>query len=134
VTIERKIRSFEKESSRDLFHVRLEPRELGLGSCLRLTGELDLATAPTLDHWVSLVERHGCMSLVFDLEGVTFMDASGLRAIIRAIESARLVDRTVYIVNAPPIVRRVMGITGTMDLLQVPSFPARHLHSVKTSV
>ena len=47
-----------------------------------ITGELDLATAPQLDH---LEDVHG--PLLLDLHGVTFMDSSGIAALVRSVEA-----------------------------------------------
>jgi anti-anti-sigma factor len=56
---------------------------------LELHGELDIGTAPTLDEAVDRALDDGCREVVLDLGGTTFMDSTGLNALIRA---ARAVD------------------------------------------
>src|SRR5919107_2754487 len=56
---------------------------------LELHGELDIATAATLGEAVDRALDDGCREVVLDLGGTTFMDSTGLNALIRA---ARTVD------------------------------------------
>jgi anti-sigma B factor antagonist len=56
---------------------------------LELRGELDIGTAPQLDEAVERALEDGCREVVLDLAGTTFLDSSGLGALIRA---ARTVD------------------------------------------
>ena len=56
---------------------------------IELHGELDIGTAPKLDEAVDQALDDGCREVVLDLAGTTFMDSTGLNALIRA---ARTVD------------------------------------------
>jgi anti-anti-sigma factor len=56
---------------------------------LELHGELDIGTAPKLDEAVDRALDDGCREVVLDLRGTTFLDSSGLNALIQA---ARAVD------------------------------------------
>jgi anti-anti-sigma factor len=56
---------------------------------MELQGELDIGTAPRLEHAVEDALEAGCREVVLDLSGTTFLDSSGLGALIRA---ARTVD------------------------------------------
>jgi anti-anti-sigma factor len=82
-------------------------------------GELDLESASVLR---SVLDEHleaGCPRLVLDLRGVTFIDSTGLRAVIEADRSAgaRGVDLTVL--PGPPQVQRIFEVTGTGDIFSV---------------
>jgi anti-sigma B factor antagonist len=68
---------------------------------LELRGELDIGTAPKLDEAVDRALDDGCREVVLDLGGTTFMDSSGLGALIRA---ARTIDaqRAKMAVVSPP--------------------------------
>lgn len=74
----------------------------------RLEGELDMATAGGLTEL--LAASGGEAPLVLDLSGVSFMDSSGLRALL---EGARLPNGSgpVVIQDPSPQVRRVLEIT-----------------------
>jgi anti-anti-sigma factor len=81
-----------------------------------LEGELDMATADDLSRL--LQESANGDSTVLDFSGVSFMDSSGLRALL---ERAGEPDRKgpVVILNPSPQVRRVLDISipgGTRGL------------------
>ena len=49
---------------------------------LAITGALDMATAATVTDAVANVCSDGASSLTFDLRELTFMDSTGLRALL----------------------------------------------------
>ncbi|HVL89950.1 MAG TPA: STAS domain-containing protein [Actinomycetota bacterium] len=89
----------------------------GHAAHLHVSGEIDLATAPVLEGWLDTAERNGNRAIVVDLEHVTFIDASGLRAFLHAAQRASLAGRTLELTNAPAVVRRVLQLTGCTHLL-----------------
>ncbi len=89
----------------------------GDAAYLRVSGEIDIATAPLLDERLRAAQSNGYTGIVVDLEHVTFMDASGVRSLLRAAEEARRNDKTFATVKTPAIVSRVLQITGTAHLL-----------------
>jgi len=101
--------------SQEPFSVTSEQR--GHAAHLRLSGEIDLATAPVLERWLQTAERNGNTAIVLDLGDVTFIDVSGLRAFLGAAERASRSGRTFAIVRAPALVQRVLQFTGTTHLL-----------------
>jgi anti-anti-sigma factor len=92
-------------------------RQRGDAADLRVSGEIDMATAPVLDDRLRAAQNNGYTGIVLDLENVTFMDASGLRALLRAAERARQSEKAFAMVKTPAIVQRVLQITGTAHLL-----------------
>lgn len=62
---------------------------------LRLSGEMDLAAARPFREKVSVLEREGAHLLV-DLDGLTFIDSSGLHELVglydRGVKSGRAVE------------------------------------------
>ena len=85
---------------------------------IELHGELDIGTAPKLDEAVGQALDDGCREVVLDLGGTTFMDSTGLNALIRA---ARAVDarRARMAVLSPPgsEARVVIEISRTGSVL-----------------
>jgi anti-sigma B factor antagonist len=82
-----------------------------------ITGEIDLHTA-------GLLERAGCRAmdahgpcLIMDFSGVTFMDASGITALVRLHKEALQRGGYVQLHHVPAQVMRVLVITGTDELL-----------------
>lgn len=101
---------------------------------LYVNGELDMATSPVLEKWMSDVERNGNKGIVLDLKDVTFMDSSGLHSFLRATDRAARTGRTFAMVNAPATVRKVLQLTQTLHLLAVDRSPpsAPELERVKS--
>lgn len=84
---------------------------------VRLPAEIDLANAPALrDELLSALNRHG-EHLVVDALGVTFMDSSGVNALVRARERASRLGGSVHVVAQSTAVRRVLEITGLEEHL-----------------
>jgi anti-sigma B factor antagonist/stage II sporulation protein AA (anti-sigma F factor antagonist) len=99
----------------DAFDVE-ETREPEHGRTLRPTGELDIATAPRLER--ALAERVAPGErLVLDLGDLQFIDSTGLRVIVRAVETARQRGCDLRLRHGPPAVRRVFELSGVGDAL-----------------
>ena len=84
---------------------------------VRPIGELDIATAPEVDRHLQALLDGGGQRLVLDLRGVTFMDSSGLRLILRWQEAAKQEGRTFALIAGPPLVERIFDTTRMRDLL-----------------
>lgn len=88
---------------------------------LGLTGEFDLAGLPAFESAIAAVEEDEPATIVIDLSALTFMDSSGLRALVTADERARTAQRRLAIVAGPPTIRRVFEITkldAYLDLVE----------------
>ena len=86
------------------------------GRTLRPTGELDIATAPRLER--ALAERvTPGERLLLDLGDLQFIDSTGLRVIVRAVETARVRGCDLRLRHGPPAVRRVFELSGVGDAL-----------------
>lgn len=79
---------------------------------VRPTGELDLASAPTLSRALTRVLGGEHRSIVMDLSRLTFSDCAGLRPIRRAVRDGALVGTVIELRDALPAVRRVLDLTG----------------------
>lgn len=99
---------FECESSRQSDHLRLS-----------LFGELDIAAAAEFESALDELERDRPQRIVVDLRGLTFLDSTGLRALLGADTRARKAGRRLTIVQGPDAVRRVFEITGLEERLEL---------------
>lgn len=100
--------------------VRLQiANEEGPGrTVLSLAGELDIASAPLLEQAAEGLERSGDRPLVIDLSEVTFMDSTGLRALLLVRQQAAEGDRQLFLRPGPRQVQRVFELSGTLDRFQ----------------
>lgn len=75
---------------------------------LFVAGELDIATVPVLDDAIGRSNVDG-RPLVLDLAGLTFLDSTGIRCIIRAW---KLTSRPVVLRNPIEWVRSILDLAG----------------------
>jgi anti-sigma B factor antagonist len=77
-----------------------------------VSGEIDIASAPTLrDEMLGAIRRHGAR-LALDLSGVTFMDCAGISALLAAHRHARLDGGWVRVARASRRARKILMLTG----------------------
>jgi anti-sigma B factor antagonist len=83
------------------------------GVHLTAAGEIDLDSAPILTAALHHAIHDGDGPIVIDLGDVTFIDSSGVNALVTALQSARarLRLRTLH-----PAVKRVLEFTALLDL------------------
>lgn len=81
-----------------------------------LAGEIDMSSVGTLAHTLAALPR-AAPSLVVDLADVTFLDSTGIAALVIAQRRAVAAGQTFTVVNAQGGVRRVLDITGTLSTL-----------------
>jgi anti-anti-sigma factor len=83
------------------------------GRCtLAIAGEVDIATVERL-----LVEAHECLegpgtTCEIDLGGVTFIDSSGLGALVRIRNAAHERNKQMVLTHVPSSVTRLLQVTG----------------------
>ena len=82
-----------------------------------LRGELDMATAPALEHHLEPFANDGVSAILLDLRELTFIDSSGLHALVRASERARVNGHRLILIGTRPSARRLFELTGTEHLL-----------------
>ena len=83
------------------------------GVCaLSLAGEVDVYTAPRLKE--ALVEQieSGCSRIIVDLDGVGFIDSSGLGVLVGGLRRAKEQDGAIRLVCTRDNILKVFRITG----------------------
>ena len=92
----------------------LEVREIRVGhrAVLAVSGELDLATADTLQTAVDAAIASGAAEIWVDLSHVAFMDSTGLRVLLRAQALLRARSKSFAVICPPGPVRRVFEVSG----------------------
>lgn len=78
-------------------------------SILRLVGEVDLSTAHLLTHQFKEVVKDGVEQLVIDATGITFMDSTGLHALVEGKRATHENGTSIYLVPSRQV-RRVLEL------------------------
>ncbi len=86
---------------------------------LRVSGELDMASAPKLERELDAVESIRPELVTMDLRELAFIDSTGLRLLLRAAERAREEKRRFVVVRGSTAVDRIFEITGAERQIEV---------------
>jgi anti-sigma B factor antagonist len=82
-----------------------------------LVGDLDISTTQELWEQIESLAPHG---LVIDMRGVEFIDASGLRLLMRARSTARDYGHTVRLVHVPRQAHRLLRLCNLDTVFGLP--------------
>ena len=82
-----------------------------------LIGEFDLEALPEVGDVLSASLSDGSSAVQIDLQGLTFLDSSGIRALFMALRESETAGTTLTIIPGPPNVQRVFEVAGLLDVL-----------------
>jgi anti-sigma B factor antagonist len=82
-----------------------------------VSGELDLATAPELEALFEALEPTPPERVLVDLAAVTFLDSSGIRALVRANRRLTGLGVPLVVDAVSDAARQVLEISGVLDAL-----------------
>jgi anti-sigma B factor antagonist len=83
-----------------------------------LRGELDVAHAASVSAALAAIASGGC-NLILDLEGLEFIDSSGLAAFAHARRRARQAGFDVLLAAPRPQLQRMLAVTHMSDVFAV---------------
>ena len=114
---EQPARSLAEQLATEQFAV--ETRRNRRTALVALRGELDLLTVSKVAEVFDGLEPHadGLRHVVLDLRGLTFMDVSGLKELIRQNEFARSNHHNLAVVRGTAAIQRVLELTGVEEIL-----------------
>jgi anti-anti-sigma factor len=104
-------------------HLRVDARSEPDRVVLQLTGELDLASSPVFERALEDSSLAASPLLVLDLDGLKFVDSTGLRIILLAHEGARSRGQQFAITPGSPQVQRLLNITSVAEHMSVIASP-----------
>ena len=81
-------------------------------SVLAVSGEVDVATVPRLREQLHGLVAEGHTRIVVDLDGVDFLDSTGLGVLVGALKRVRSNDGELSLVCTQPRIRKVFEVTG----------------------
>lgn len=100
--------------------VELEAERLGDAVVLHVRGELDEETAATFRQRLdALIERERVRYLILDLRHLSFIDSSGLGALLGRLRLLQQRGGRMAVVRPAPHVRAVLELSGLGRLLPI---------------
>ncbi len=81
-------------------------------SVLAVSGEVDVATVPRLREQLHGLVAEGNIRIIVDLDGVDFLDSTGLGVLVGALKRVRSNDGELALVCTQPRIRKVFEVTG----------------------
>jgi anti-sigma B factor antagonist len=102
-----------------MFNVDLRVGDFDGYAVVALYGELDLFdTSDVASHLIAAVAAYS-PSIIVDLAGLKFIDSCGLGALVRVLRRARESGGDLSLAAPQQQVRRVLEITGLIDVFSV---------------
>jgi anti-anti-sigma factor len=108
-----------KERKMDDFSIK--NKRNGNVTVVAISGRVDSVTAVTLDAELGKIV-HENNKIVLDLKNVVYLSSAGVRAIIKALQSAQKSDGGVKLARIPDLVNDVLENVGVMEVLK--SYPS----------
>jgi anti-sigma B factor antagonist len=94
----------------------IAPHDDGSG-VVHLSGELDIAVVEELERELRAAVSTTTTRLDIDLDEVTYIDSSSVGAIMRTLAAATEVGKSLRVINARGVPRRVLEISGVGEVL-----------------
>ncbi|MCB2223784.1 MAG: STAS domain-containing protein [Actinobacteria bacterium] len=88
--------------------ISIEPR--GSAGIVTVAGEVDLSVAPAVAG--AIADGAGAATVIVDLTGVTFIDSTGLRALVTGREGLESGGRSMVLAVADGPVARLLALTA----------------------
>lgn len=90
----------------------VEAKTQGSDVILTVSGEIDLFTAPKLRERLTAAIDEGATRIIVDLEGVGFMDSTGLGSLVGGLKRVKERGGSMVLVCTNRAVLRILSITG----------------------
>jgi anti-sigma B factor antagonist len=96
-----------------------EVDQRGNYTVLAVRGEVDVYTAPRLRERLIELVSQGSHQVVVDLEGVDFLDSTGLGVLVGGLKRLRSHDGDMILVCTQPRILKVFEITGLTKVFSI---------------
>lgn len=98
--------------------MEMETRVEGEAAVVSCTGRLNMVAAPRLKSQVDEAIAGGTTKIVVDLSGTSFIDSSGLGALVSGLKAARQAGGDLRLAGAGEQVRTVLSLTNLDRVLR----------------
>jgi anti-sigma B factor antagonist len=99
--------------------IEIETTTRGAAVVLGVRGEIDISTVPQLLQALAEQERQARQALVLDLTAVSFLDSSGLGALVGVQKEVAAAGGRLTVVCSDPKVLRIFSITRLTEVIDI---------------
>jgi len=100
--------------------IRIDTRETGDQSqVVEVHGEIDVYTSPKVKEIITELIEKGNYYLVINLEGVRYIDSTGLGVLIGALKRVREKEGCINLVCDNPQIKKIFNITGLVRIFGI---------------
>ncbi|KWW97512.1 anti-sigma factor antagonist [Carbonactinospora thermoautotrophica] len=99
----------------------LSTRKEGDRTVVEVAGEIDVYTAPKLREQLVELVNDGNYHLVVDMEGVEFLDSTGLGVLVGGLKRVRAHDGSLHLVCTQERILKIFRITGLTKVFPIHS-------------
>jgi anti-sigma B factor antagonist len=107
---------------------QVDVRSEGRAAIIAVSGELDLASSPSLEAELERASGTDSELLVIDLRRLEFMDSTGLSVIVKAHQRLAEEGRGLYLVRGSQQVQRLLDLTGVAERIELADTPEEILN------
>ena len=97
----------------------LDVREVDSHSVVDVKGEIDVYTAPKLREKLIELVSDGSYDIVVNLEGVDFLDSTGLGVLVGALKRVKAHDGSLSLVCTQDKILKIFKITGLTKVFPI---------------
>lgn len=94
-------------------------RQEGASTVISVSGEIDVYTAPSLRERLNELVASGKYDLIVDMEGVEFLDSTGLGVLVGGLKRVRSHEGALRLVCAQEKILKVFRITGLTKVFPI---------------
>ena len=107
----------------------LQTREVDSRVIVAVGGEIDVYTAPKLRDMISELVSQGHHNLVVDLEGVDFLDSTGLGVLVGGLKKVRAQEGSMELICSHDRLLKIFRITGLAKVFTIHESEASALNA-----
>lgn len=86
---------------------------------VEVQGEIDVYTSPRVKETINELIEKGHYHLVINLEGVRYIDSTGLGVLIGALKKVREHSGRILLVCTNPQIKKIFNITGLVKIFEI---------------
>ncbi len=99
----------------------IDVREVGSHAVVDVKGEIDVYTAPKLREKLIELVSEGSYNVIVNLEGVDFLDSTGLGVLVGALKRVKAHDGSLSLICSQDKILKIFKITGLTKVFSIHS-------------